>query len=230
MIDNAMFRWRAALTALIFCALLAGLALPHARAAGTPGKFDYYVLALSWSPSYCADEGRANKSAQCSGTRPYAFVLHGLWPQYETGWPDHCGTAAKPWVPRQLITGMLDIMPARGLVVHQYKKHGTCSGLNPERYFQAARKAFEAIKIPPRYLSARKPLMLSPREIENDFLKTNQELTPEMISIVCGGNKRLREVRICFSKDLHLRPCGVNERQVKLCPLDRIVMPQLRRR
>jgi ribonuclease T2 len=199
-------------------------------AASTPGKFDYYLLALSWSPSFCAGEGRARKSPQCSGTRPYAFVLHGLWPQYETGWPNDCTLAKKPWVPSKLISSMLDIMPARGLVIHQYKKHGTCSGLEPEDYFQAARTAFDNIKIPARYLRPQKPVIVSPREIENDFIKTNQNLTADMISISCGRNKRLREVRICLSKDLELRSCGANETQQKLCRLDKIVMPPVRGR
>jgi len=201
-----------------------------AGSAGTPGKFDYYVVALSWSPSFCAGEGRRGKSPQCAGSRPYAFVLHGLWPQYETGWPDHCGTGSKPWMARQLINSMLDIMPARSLVIHQYNKHGTCSGLGPERYFEATRMAFNAIRIPPRYLNPRKPLLISPREIENDFLTTNQELKPDMISISCGRDKRLREVRICFTKDLKPRACGANEAQPKLCRHEKLVMPPVRGR
>ena len=216
------------LTIAIVCGFLA--ASPASGAGGKPGKFDYYVLVLSWSPSFCAGEGRAKKSPQCSGTRPFAFVLHGLWPQYETGWPNDCHQGRKPRVPSTLINTMLDIMPARRLVIHQYNKHGTCSGLDPESYFQTARKAFEAIKIPARYLQPQKPVIISPREIENDFLKTNQELTPEMISISCGRNKRLRGVRICFSKDLALRGCGANETQQKLCKLDKIVMPSVRGR
>ena len=216
------------LTIAIVCGFLA--ASPASGAGGKPGKFDYYVLVLSWSPSFCAGEGRAKKSPQCSGTRSFAFVLHGLWPQYETGWPNDCHKGSKPRLPSTLINTMLDIMPARGLVIHQYNKHGTCSGLDPESYFQTARKAFEAIKIPARYLQPQKPVIISPREIENDFLKTNQELTPEMISISCGRNKRLRGVRICFSKDLALRGCGSNETQQKLCKLDKIVMPGVRGR
>lgn len=145
----------------IVCGFLA--ASSPMKAAGKPGKFDYYVLVLSWSPSFCAGEGRAKKSPQCSGTRPFAFVLHGLWPQYETGWPNDCHKGSKPRVPSALINTMLDIMPARGLVIHQYKKHGTCSGLDPESYFQTARKAFEAIKIPARYLQPQKPVIISPR-------------------------------------------------------------------
>lgn len=210
--------------------LLTGLAPYHAGAAGVPGEFDHYVLALSWSPSFCADAGRVSGSPQCAGTRPYAFVLHGLWPQYNSGWPDHCDTGRKPWVPSRLINTMLDVMPARRLVIHQYKKHGTCSGLDPERYFQAARQAYDAITIPARYLSPRRPLILSPHEIENDFLKSNQDLEPEMISITCGRNRRLREVRICFSKDLQLRPCVADNAQAKLCRLDKVVLPPVRGR
>ncbi len=218
------------LHAMVLALVLCSAWVSQALAAGEPGKFDYYVLALSWSPSFCAGEGRAKKSPQCNATRPYAFVLHGLWPQYEIGWPKDCKLARRPWVPSKLIATMLDIMPARGLVIHQYKKHGTCSGLNPESYFNFARKAFETIKIPARYLQPQKPILISPREIENVFLKTNHNLTPDMISISCGRNKRLREVRICFSKDLELRACGVNETQAKLCRLNRIVMPPVRGR
>ncbi len=230
MIDGVMRGWRAGVFALIFCAAMAGLANSHARAAGTPGQFDYYVLALSWSPSFCANKGRVNKSAQCSGARPYAFVLHGLWPQYETGWPEHCETTARPRVARRLINAMLDIMPSRGLVIHQYKKHGACSGLDPEGYFKAARKAYSTIKIPPRYLNLNKAAIVSPREVENNFIISNQNLTPEMISISCGRNLRLREVRICFSKELNLTPCGANETQQKLCRANRIIMPPVRAR
>lgn len=197
-------------------------------AGGVPGRFDYYVLALSWSPSFCAEEGRSRKSPQCNGARPYAFVLHGLWPQYEKGWPDNCRTRTKPWVPSPLVSSMLDIMPARGLVIHQYRKHGTCSGLDPESYFKTARRAFGSIRIPPRYLNPRKPVLVSPPEVEDDFVKANTDLTPEMISVACGRSNRLREVRICFTKDLTLRPCGENENQNRLCRAGRIVMPPVR--
>lgn len=212
------------LAAICLALLVAGTA----RADGVAGRFDYYVLSLSWSPSYCAEEGRADKSPQCSGTRPYAFVLHGLWPQYEKGWPDTCRTEGRPWVANELIRSMLDIMPARGLVIHQYRKHGTCSGLEPNAYFATARSAFERIRIPARYRSPQRPIVVSPHEVENDFLKANQTLAAAMISIVCGRGNRLREVRICFTKDLALRPCGENEAQAKLCRLDRVVMPPVR--
>src|SRR5262245_40576168 len=54
------------------------------------GVFDYYLLALSWSPTYCAglDDGRYDPQCHGRERRPYAFVLHGLWPQFENRWPE----------------------------------------------------------------------------------------------------------------------------------------------
>lgn len=217
-----------ALRALVALAAL-GLG-PHAiaRDSHRPGVFDYYVMALSWSPTYCATRNRAGREPQCDGRRPYAFVLHGLWPQYAKGWPEFCRTAARPWVPRELIDSMLDIMPSPKLVIHQYRKHGTCSGLSPRAYFARARAAFRSIKIPARYLGPTRAVTVSPRQIETDFLKTNPALRPEMLSVTCGRGKRLREVRICFSKSLELRACGVNEDQRRLCRRNQIVMPPVR--
>jgi ribonuclease T2 len=56
----------------------------------TPGEFDYYALVLGWAPSYCLTEGRLRRDAECNSAKPRAFVLHGLWPQYEKGWPEDC--------------------------------------------------------------------------------------------------------------------------------------------
>ncbi len=199
-------------------------------AGGKPGDFDYYVLALSWSPTYCAGAGRNRGERQCAPGRAYAFVLHGLWPQYKKGWPEHCRTKKKPWVPKQLINKMLDIMPSPKLVIHEYKKHGTCSGFDPEGYYRISRQLFDQVTIPARYLRPSKPISIAPHEIEADFLKTNLSMDKSMIAVACGRSRRLREVRICFSKDLKLTSCGVNERQSKLCKQKRIIMPPVRSR
>ena len=93
-----------------------------------PGKFDFYVLALSWSPSFCKEtEERGRENEQCRG-RPYSFVVHGLWPQYESGFPRDCQVPA-PRLNRNIMTSMLDLMPAPRLVYHEWDQHGTCSGL-----------------------------------------------------------------------------------------------------
>ncbi len=191
-----------------------------------PGSFDYYALSLSWSPTYCADKGHRDGGPQCNGPRPYAFVLHGLWPQYSNGWPQFCETGQRPWIPERTIETMLDIMPSKRLIIHEYKKHGTCSGLSPEGYYDVARKLYESIKIPARYQLPEEPIHTSPGDVVNDFLRANPELKPDMIVVSC--DRRLKELRVCFGRDLKPRACGSNENQRKLCSRDDMLMPPAR--
>ena len=190
----------------------------------TPGAFDYYVLVLSWNPSYCRDEGRSRKDRQCGVSKPYGFLLHGLWPQYEIGWPNDCPTGGRPWVPESVIAGMRDIMPNKNLVIHEYRTHGTCSGLGPAQYYAVARELYERISVPERFVTPDANRLASPEEVEGAFLGANPWLTPEMISVTCR-NARLRDIRLCFGRDLGPRTCGVNEDQGRLCPLPKITVP-----
>jgi ribonuclease T2 len=208
-------------------AAAAAVALALLRSAPEPsGDFDYYTLALSWSPSYCATEDPGGRTAQCRGA-PQAFVLHGLWPQHQRGWPENCYSGERPWVPEAVIDDMMDIMPGRGLIIHQYTKHGTCSGLPPEAYFAAARDAFDSIAIPDTFEQLKRPLNAPPRDIEAAFLAANSQLAPDMIAIRCGP-ERLSEVRLCFSKALTPTSCGPNEAQERLCTADRTRVPPVR--
>ncbi len=161
-------------------------------------------------------------------SRPFSFVLHGLWPQYERGYPQSCRTRDKPWVPKKTIDRMLDIMPSPRLVIHEFKSHGTCSGLAPDAYFDLARKLFGRIAIPARYRNTAEPLTTSPAEVEREFLTANPKLKADMLAVVCGKPNRLREIRICFSPGGELRSCGGNEDQSRLCKSDRIIMPPVR--
>src|ERR1700730_16192691 len=124
-------------------AMAAGSASAQDRRQNTPGEFDYYVLSLSWSPSFCeeaAERGAEGRSqAQCGG-RPFSFVVHGLWPQYERGFPEYCQRPS-PRLDRNIMSSMLDLMPAPGLIFNEWDKHGTCSGLGERGYFETIRKA-----------------------------------------------------------------------------------------
>jgi ribonuclease T2 len=197
-----------------------------------PGVFDYYVLALSWSPTYCADRRGDRYDPQCDarGGRPYAFVLHGLWPQHERGWPQDCQSQDRGWVPGPVADRMLDIMPSKKLIFHEYRKHGTCSGLGVDGYFGLARQLYEKVKIPPRFVQLTDERMfIGPGELVGDFLTANPELKPDMMVVQCGGaGNRLREVRICFSKAGAFRACGNNENQRRLCSADRMYVPPVR--
>ncbi len=204
----------------------AGAAQAEARDA-----FDHYMLALSWSPTYCASPAGGGDARQC-GTgrdrdRRYDFVVHGLWPQYRNGWPQYCDSAAR--LADALVDAMLDIMPSRKLVRHQWTKHGTCSGLAPEAYFALTRRLREEIRIPARYVDPGRTIEVSVQQFVSDFLATNRNLSRDMISVQCGNRRdraRLRELRICFSRDGDLRRCGANER--RQCRADRLVLPPVR--
>ena len=224
-VSTAVFGSILALVALL--ALLDRSDADQRSTTGTPHDFSYYVLALSWSPTYCAERGRKRGDPQCSTARPYAFVLHGLWPQHEQSWPEFCRSGGSAFVPESVLKAMLDIMPARRLVIHQYRKHGTCSGLTAKAYFDAARRLFDSIQIPKRFASPRDFQTLSPDQIEAAFVAANDHLSRDSIAVACGG-RRLREVRLCFSKDLKPQSCGENEDQKRLCRRDRVVLPPVR--
>jgi ribonuclease T2 len=192
-----------------------------------PGQFDFYVLSLSWSPSFCAaaaerSEGRP-ASTQC-GPRPYAFVVHGLWPQYDKGFPEYCEQPA-PRLDRGLVATMLDLMPAPPLIFNEWDKHGTCAGLAPRAYFETVRKARAAVKIPPDYLDLKEQLSVAPAAVADAFIKANSGLTQGGIAVACDG-KRLTEVRLCLSKDLQFRDCP--EIAKRSCGRDQVVMPPVR--
>jgi ribonuclease T2 len=212
--------------------VLAGLAAAGGARAqdsrqNAPGEFDFYVLSLSWSPSFCeeaAERGNGNRSqAQCGG-RPFSFVVHGLWPQYERGFPEYC-VRPSPRLERNIMTSMLDLMPAPGLIYNEWDKHGTCSGLSERAYFETIRKARAAVKIPEDFLQLSDAKTVAPAEIEDAFIKANPGLSDAAISVTCNRT-RLSEVRICMSKDLQFRACEELDRRA--CRRDQVTMPPIR--
>lgn len=193
---------RTSSSAVVLCAFALWLAafVGPAAADDVAGRFDFYVLSLSWSPSYCAAEGERADPDQCATGRPYAFVVHGLWPQYDRGYPEHCA-ADRRGPDRDLIASMLDIMPSRRLIRHEWTKHGTCSGLSPRRYFDLTRAAYGKVAIPPRLKRLEQAIVVDPNVLEKAFLTLNEGLTADAIAVTCRGN-RIREVRICMTRDL----------------------------
>ncbi|MCA6122403.1 ribonuclease T2 [Bradyrhizobium sp. WSM 1704] len=222
----AISRFLISTAALVLCSAVAASA--QDRRQNAPGEFDFYVLALSWSPSFCeaanerGNTGRGTQ-AQCSG-RPYSFVVHGLWPQYERGFPEYCQRPS-PRLARGIMTSMLDLMPAPGLVFNEWDKHGTCSGLGERAYFETIRKARATVKIPEEFLQLSEPKTIAPDELEAAFIKINPGLSNAAISVTCDS-KRLSEVRICLSKDLQFRSCEEIDRRA--CRRDQVLMPPMR--
>src|ERR1700704_3078352 len=205
----------------------AGTASAQDRRQNTPGEFDFYVLSLSWSPSFCeeaSERGTSGRSQVQCGERPFSFVVHGLWPQYERGFPDYCQRPA-PRLDRNIMTSMLDLMPAPGLIFSEWDKHGTCSGLTPRAFFETIRKARAAVKIPADFLELSAPKTIAPAEVEAAFIKANPGLSNSAVAIICD-QRRLSEGRICLSKDLQFRSCEEIDRRA--CRRDEVVMPPVR--
>lgn len=170
------------------------------------GEFDYYVVALSWSPNWCAMEGDARRSPQCAPESGFGWVLHGLWPQYHRGWPSYCRTIhAQPT--RAMTAEMADIMGTPGLAWHQWRKHGVCSGLTAHAYFDLSRRAYDSITRPEILRQLDKPVRLPARLIEEAFLRDNPNISHDMLTVTCRDG-RIQEARVCMSKDLIPVPCG----------------------
>ncbi|MFW8635385.1 ribonuclease T2 family protein [Cribrihabitans pelagius] len=198
----------------LFLALAAALAGYAATASGPAaegeraGAFAYYVLALSWSPNWCAREGDARGAEQCEARRDFGWTLHGLWPQHARGWPSYCASNARP-PSRPMTAAMADIMGSGGLAWHQWKKHGTCSGLEAAQYFALARTAYEKIRRPEVFRRLEQPVTLPAAVVEEAFLEANPALRADGLTITCRGGA-IQEARVCLSKTLEPVTCGVD--------------------
>ncbi len=191
--------------------ILALILAPAAHAQDVAGRFDYYVLSLSWSPSWCRAEGKDGDPGQCAPGRRKAFVVHGLWPQYEDGWPEDCRTPARDPTRRDT-REMADIMGSSGLAWYQWKKHGRCTGLSSADYFALTRKAAALIAIPATLRNLPRDVSLPAKVVEDAFIEANPELSRDGVTVTCR-DRALQEVRICLTPNLQPRPCAPDTRR-----------------
>jgi ribonuclease T2 len=194
---------------------IAGLLLAACAPAADEDPFDFYVLALSWSPSYCLLAGGEADEAQCGHNPPEGFVVHGLWPQFEEGWPQYCDT--RHGAPgRSTLAEAMEVLPTLGLARHQWEKHGSCSGLSPEAYLEHTRAAYEAIDIPDLPAGGR----VSTEKVAAAFRRANPGLDEGGMAVTCQDGA-LQEVRICLTRELAFRACDeVAERSCKASGLE----------
>ncbi len=173
---------------------------PRAIPAATgPQNFDYYLLNLSWSPEFCHSHPNATECAQHA-----AFVLHGLWPQNHDGtYPQNCENLLGPRDSSQFS----DIYPDSGLLRHEWKTHGTCSGLSPDAFFTLSRTAFLSIAIPPELTQITHQISMPPAEILNLFTAANPTIPASSLALSCGNND-LTAIEVCLDKSLRPTPCG----------------------
>ena len=172
------------------------------------GDFDYYVLSLSWSPTWCALEGDDRGSPQCADGAGFGWVLHGLWPQYERGWPSYCRTSERD-PSRRETAAMADIMGSGGSAWHQWNKHGRCSGLSSEDFFALSRDAYDRVTRPDVFRQLDRDVKIPASVVEEAFLEENYGLKADGITITCKSG-RIQEARVCMTRDLELRTCGAD--------------------
>jgi ribonuclease T2 len=171
----------------------------QATAATATQSFDYYLLNLSWSPEFCATHPG---NPECS--QHLTFVLHGFWPQDTNGgYPEDCSNTPGPSDPEQYS----DIYPDRGLLEHEWKAHGTCSGLAPDAFFHLARQAVHSVAIPAQLASIHQQLSMPPNEILGLFTKANPNIPASSLALSCGNNY-LTAIEVCLSKSLQPVDCG----------------------
>ncbi len=174
----------------------------------TNQRESYLLLAISWTPSWCAAEGDARGDDRCDRGSGAGWLVHGLWPQNDDGtWPEFCDSPhAAP--SRNMTRAMEDIMGSSGLAAYQWRKHGSCSGLSPQDYFAATRAAFAAIRLPPATALSRAgdDARLRPDALLDRLRSDNPAIDPDMAIATCQGGM-LREVRICLSLDLTPTRC-----------------------
>ncbi len=173
----------------------------HHRRSGVAAQFDSYLFVLSWSPEYCHSHP---SNAQCTAAKPFSFVVHGLWPEYNSGsGPENCGSAPGPTNPSQY----LDIMPDLGLIQHEWATHGTCSGLSADAYFGLIRKAYNSVSIPPHFATLRTAQTETPQQVKTEFEAANSNLSNSSLQINCASNY-LQAVEVCLDKSLGPIACS----------------------
>ena len=184
----------------------------------------YLVLALSWTPSWCAAEGAARGDARCETGSGAGWLVHGLWPQHTSGgWPEFCDTDHRAPT-RAALQGMVDIMGSAGLARHQWAKHGSCSGRDAAAYFAQTRAAFSGLTFPQAIRADAHPQRLGPDALLAEFRAANPQFGPDMVTLTCRAGLA-QEIRLCLTHDLQPRRCddgllsrGCSARTVTLPP------------
>lgn len=166
-------------------------------------------------------------AAECNGPRRFGFIVHGLWPQYERGWPEYCDVRGA--VPEDVVRGISDLMPARGLIYHEWSAHGTCSGLSPSEFFALVRRAASSVGIPPEFVNPARAMEEPPAAIVAAFRRANPRIRAESIVVTCTGQgaPRLREVHICLDRDLAPRTCS-DDAIRGACRAAQVIIPPIR--
>lgn len=210
----------------LFAAVLCVSGAAAVRAQDRAGAFDHYLLALSWIPAYCAEDGDARADPRCIEGRRIGWAVHGLWPQNTGGdWPEYCLTVERN-PSRRETTDEADLFGTSGAAWHQWNKHGRCSGLSAAGYYALVRQAVAGVVLPEVFDGITRALRVDPNVIEAAFIEANPDLNPAMLVTSCPQGE-LVEIRLCLTRDLAPRDCDA-ETTRRECRLDAATLLPLR--
>lgn len=125
---------------------------------------DYYMLSLSWSPSFCEQQKQKNDGKipahlqfQCNQAAKFGWVIHGLWPQNANAQtigdhPRFCQGDLPP-VSEAVIKKYLPESPGASLLQGEWEKHGACAFNDAESYFAKQKELFRSLNLPAGELS-----------------------------------------------------------------------------
>ncbi len=157
---------------------------------------DYYMLSLSYSPSFCAATQRkygeipANLQYQCNPKAHFGWVVHGLWPQNGSAkrisdHPRFCQGDLPP-LPEKLIEQYLPISPGKKLLQGEWEKHGACAFRTASDYFYMEKALFNSLKLPPNKPNKRQLIA---------YLKQHN---PQLKHVFIRVSRS--EIHICYNK------------------------------
>lgn len=214
---------------VLFFLVSAAFAKEQRYKQSSTGRFDSYVLALSWQPAFC--ETKPDKE-ECRTQPPDRYdatylALHGLWPNRNTD-KKHtfgfCGVKkslrkldnANKWckMPSPKLTNetkkdLAQCMPgyASCLERHAWYKHGTCSGMKADEYFSTSNflVATFAATAMGHYISANAGSMVYADDLFHEFEKDFGEGSRDSVKLHCtnvDGANMLVEVRVYLANPI----------------------------
>jgi ribonuclease T2 len=102
-------------------------------------------------------------------------------------------------------------MPTRAVVEREWKIHGTCTGQSPEQFFALMRQAYDSVNVPQLLMDGGNSggnSVQTIHQIVKAFTIRDRGLFAQAIVLTCSESPaRLREVRICLSKNLASNYC-----------------------
>jgi ribonuclease T2 len=190
------------------------------------GEFDHFLLALSWTPAYCAVDGDRRNDPRCEDGRGIGWAVHGLWPQHADGdWPEYCHTGHRD-PSRRETRDQAGLFGTSGAAWHQWNKHGRCTGLSAGDFYDLTQIAVDRVSLPDVFEAITRELRIDPNVVEAAFIEANPGLGPDMMVTSCRGGD-LVELRVCLTRELEPRACA-DETLRRVCRLDAATLLPLR--